>query len=104
MASNLIVTSPAASVCRTSVLPSDFTTVPVIRSPFFNVTWSANRAEDNPRSATRKNASSLRNTTYLQISEFVGMQVQLGTGSTLETGILTNRTKERSRNSGMERQ
>src|ERR1022692_515923 len=60
MFSNLIVTSPAASVCSSSVLPSDFTTVPVRRSPFFNVTRSANRADDSANSVISANSSNLR--------------------------------------------
>src|SRR2546423_3312486 len=52
MASNLIVISPAASVCRTRVLPSDFSTFPDRRSPFLSVIWSA-RSEP-VRKKTRK--------------------------------------------------
>jgi len=48
--------------------------VPVRRSPFFNVTWSANRADDNPRNDIRVNTTNLRNTTYLQLAEFLKMK------------------------------
>ena len=33
----MTVTSPASSVCRTRVFPSDFTILPVRWSPFFKV-------------------------------------------------------------------
>src|SRR5579863_7021345 len=62
MSSNLSSISPAASVWMTRVLPSDFTTVPVRRSPFFKVTWSAKRADESPKNAVRANTSSLRST------------------------------------------
>src|ERR1035438_30283 len=71
-----MVTSPVASVCKTSVLPSDVTTVPVRQSPFFRVTWSANRADDSPRIAIRVTNENSRNTTYLQISGLFGMHMQ----------------------------
>src|ERR1035438_9602389 len=71
-----IVTSPVASVCKTSVLPSDLTTVPVRRSPFFRVTWSANRADDSPRIAIRVTNENLHNTTYLHVSGLFGMHKQ----------------------------
>src|SRR5271166_5728678 len=58
-----MVTSPAASVWRVTVLPSDLTTVPVRRSPFLSVTWSAKSADESPKNAIRVNNSNLRNTT-----------------------------------------
>src|ERR1700704_6039664 len=46
-ASHFKVISPAESVFSSRVLPSDFTIVPVSRSPFFSVTRSADVANVN---------------------------------------------------------
>src|SRR5215471_9905332 len=48
----------------TMVLPSDLTTVPVRRSPFLSVTWSANDTDESPKSAVNSNTSRLRSTAY----------------------------------------
>ncbi len=90
-----MVTSPAASVCNTSVLPSDFTTVPVSRSPFFNVTWSANKADDNPRNAHQGELTypSLRNTTYLQDCRAFENENTLGARNSDGTEIGTQRQR-----------
>src|ERR1700676_5444318 len=44
-ASHLMVPSPAKSVLITRVLPSPDTMLPLRRSPFFKLTWSASAAE-----------------------------------------------------------
>src|ERR1700676_2427658 len=67
------VTSPAASVLRTSVLASDLTMSPVRRSPFFRVIWSAKTQVDISVPAMSKNIRILDTTTssYIKFKEIV---------------------------------